>query len=129
MGFAIPVNRAVRIVSQIRNGHESPSIVIGAPGFLGVQVKDVDAATARNLGIPASGALIVAVVPGDPADQAGLTAGSVITSVNGTKVTSATTLGPALHVHNPGEQVTVGWVDPNGAKHTSTIRLITGPAV
>jgi S1-C subfamily serine protease len=129
VGFAIPVNRAVRIVGQIRGGHESPSIVIGAPGFLGVQVRDVDAATARNLGIPRSGALIVAVVPGDPADQAGLTAGSVVTSVNGTRVTSSTTLGPALHVHKPGERVTVGWVDPNGTKHTTEIRLTTGPAV
>ena len=128
VGFAIPVNRAVRIVGQIRGGQESPSIVIGAPGFLGVQVRDVNAATARNLGIPASGALIVAVVPGDPADQAGLTAGSVITSVNGTKVTSATTLGPALHVHKPGERVTIGWVDQSGS-HTSVIRLTTGPAV
>ena len=123
------MNRAVRIVNQIRNGQGSPSIVIGQPGFLGVQVRNVDAATARQLGIAAnSGALVVGVVPGDPAQQAGIPAGAVITSVNGTKISSADTLGPALHVHKPGEQVSVAWVDTNGT-HSAQIRLTSGPAV
>jgi serine protease Do len=68
------------------------------------------------------------IVPGGPADAAGITADSVITQVNNVTISSADDLGPALHVHAPGDSVQVTWV--NGTKtHTATISLTTGPAV
>jgi len=38
LGFAIPINRALSIANQIRNGQASSTITIGASGFLGVMV-------------------------------------------------------------------------------------------
>jgi S1-C subfamily serine protease len=53
----------------------------------------------------------------------------VITAVGNTSVDSAATLGNALHVYKPGANVAVTWVDGNGASHTKTLTLTTGPNI
>jgi S1-C subfamily serine protease len=129
LGFAIPTNGALSIVNEIRAGHASSDIIIGEVGFLGVQVGDLDAATAARLGLSVtSGALVVGVIPDTPAAEAGIPESAVITAIDGEKITSPDALGTALHGHKPGEQVRVTWVDQNGT-HTATVRLISGPAV
>jgi S1-C subfamily serine protease len=128
-GFAIPTNDAMAIISEIRAGHGSATIYLGQRGFLGVQVETLDPTTASQLGVSAtSGALVRGVVPGGPADAAGITPDSVIVRVNDVSISSADDLGPTLHVHAPGDSVQVTWV--SGTKtHTATVTLTTGPAV
>jgi S1-C subfamily serine protease len=127
--FAIPANAAVGIVNQIRAGHATSSIVIGQPGFLGVQVRDLDATTAAQLGLGVtSGALVVRVIPATPAAGAGMPGDAVITAIDGQRITSAQTLGPAIYTHKPGQQIQETWVDGSGI-HTATVTLIAGPAV
>jgi S1-C subfamily serine protease len=127
--FAITVNAAVGIANQIRAGHATSNIVIGQPGFLGVQVRNLDATTAAQLGLGVtSGALVIAVVPGMPASGIGMTGDSVITAIDGQSIASADALGPAIYTHKPGEKIEVTWVDRNGS-HTATATLIAGPAV
>ena len=63
------------------------------------------------------------------AEKAGLTVGSFITAVGSTSVDSTATLGNALHVYKPGASVAVTWVDGNGASHTKTLTLTTGPNI
>jgi S1-C subfamily serine protease len=129
VGFAIASNRALSVVNQVRAGDESGSIVIGPAGFLGVQVRSLDPQTADRLGLGVtSGALVIGVVPGTPAARAGIPQFAVITLVGGQAVRSAPSLGPALHSHEPGDQVSVTWVDRQGT-HTVTVVLIAGPAV
>jgi S1-C subfamily serine protease len=129
VGFAIPSSAALSIVNEIRAGHASSSIIIGPPGFLGVEVRELDAATASRLGLNAnSGVLVMGASPGTPAARAGIAEGSVITAIDGQKVSSIDALGSALHRHKPGEEIRVTWVDENGT-HTATARLISGPAV
>jgi S1-C subfamily serine protease len=129
VGYAIPTNAALRLVNRIRTGRGGSSIIIGQPGYLGVQVRTLDRPTAAHLGLSvSSGALVVAVIPGMPAAGVGMAQGAVITMVNGKRITSADTLGPALHVHQPGDQVRVTWVDASGT-HTATVSLVSGPAV
>ena len=129
VGYAIPSDAAIRIVNEIRAGHGSSSIIIGQAGFLGVEVRTLDAQSAAQLGLNvSSGALVVQAVPGTPAANAGIGQGAVITAIDGTRITSADSLGPALHVHRPGDQVRVTWVDASGT-HTSTVSLASGPAV
>ena len=129
VGFAIPANNAVDVVNQVRSGHRSPSIIIGPAGFLGVSVRNLDTTTASQLGLSAnSGALVVDVVPGTPAAKAGITRLSAITAIDGTKITTADSLGPAIHVHRPGDHIRVTWVDKNGT-HSATVSLVEGPAV
>jgi S1-C subfamily serine protease len=129
VGFAIPSNDALAIVQQIRAGNETSTIIIGPTGFLGVGVQDLNPDTAARLGLNVtSGALVLSVRPGTPAESAGITQESVITAIDGQKVASADALGTAIHQHDPGEQIQVTWVDGSGA-HTATVRLIAGPAV
>jgi S1-C subfamily serine protease len=129
VGFAIPTNTALGIVNEIRAGHASSSVIIGQPGFLGVQVRNLDSATASRLGLGVtSGALVVGVIPGTPAATIGIPRPAVITAIDGTTITSPDALGVALHSHKAGEQVRVTWIDQKGT-HTATVRLIAGPAV
>jgi S1-C subfamily serine protease len=129
VGFAIPTDDALRVVGQVRSGDGGPSVIIGQAGFLGIEVAPLDAATAARLGIDAtSGVVVSGLLPGGPAAQAGIQAGSVITGVDGTRVSSMEELGTLLHRHAPGEQVDVSWVDAGGT-HTATVTLTTGPAV
>ena len=128
VGFAIPSNDALGIVEQIRTGNETPAIIIGPTGFLGVGVQDLDSETAARLGLNVtSGALVLSVRPGAPAESAGITPRSVITSIDGQRVSSADALGTAIYRHDPGEQIRVTWVDRSGT-HSATVRLITNPA-
>ena len=129
IGFAIPSNDALAIVQQIRTGNESSTIIIGPVGFLGVGVQDLNPDTVARLGLNVtSGALVLTVRPGTPAESAGITQDSVITAIDGERVSSADALGTAIHRHDPGDQIEVTWVDGSGT-HTATVRLITGPAV
>ncbi len=129
VGFAIPTNAAVAVVDQIRAGRSSASVVIGRPGFIGVEVAPLDPASAAGLGLSAgSGVLVAGVIPGTPAARAGILPSSVITAVDGRPVTTVDALGAALHGHRPGEQVRITWVDGSGT-HTAILRLIAGPAV
>jgi len=130
VGFAIPTNTALTVVNQIRSGQASSEVILGQVGFLGVQVTDLTARNAAQLGLSStSGALITGVVAGSPAEDAGIGRYSVITSVDGTAIDSSATLGTALHSHRPGDQVAVAWVDNGGASHTASITLTTGPAI
>jgi S1-C subfamily serine protease len=128
IGFAIPTNDALGIVREIRAGNETSTIVIGPTGFLGVGgVQDLDSETAARLGLNVtSGALILSVRPGAPAESAGITPESVITGIGGQRVSSADALRTAIYQHDPGEQIRVTWVDGSGT-HSATVRLITSP--
>jgi len=129
VGFAIPINSAVGIVNQIRSGHATPDIIIGQPGFLGVQVRNLEAGEASRLGLNvSSGALVVGVVSGMPADKAGMRTPAVITAAAGHKVDSAESLGQVIFQFKPGQNISVTWVDRSGT-HTATFTLAAGPAV
>jgi S1-C subfamily serine protease len=129
VGYAIPLSNALDVVETIRSGGSDPRIVLGQPGFLGVQVETLDAARATNLGLNVdAGALVVGVVPGTPAADVGIPAPSVITGVDGASISSADELGPAIYRHKPGERIEVTWVDRAGT-HTEAVRLVAGPAV
>jgi S1-C subfamily serine protease len=74
-----------------------------------------------------SGALVGGVFCGTPASATGLQAGDVIVAVDGHAVTSASSLHAVVSTYRPGNTVTVSWVDPNGKKHTGSLKLAAGP--
>ena len=125
--FAIPVNQAMSIASQIEARTSSDTVHIGATGFLGVEVRA--AADAAANGVPAgSGAAVAGVLTGSPAARAGLTEGDVIVSAAGRSVSSPSALQSALGQHHPGDSVTIRWIDQFGQAHSATMVLTTGPA-
>ena len=94
IGFAIPIDHAKSVIERLRRGESAPPV-----GWLGVQTTDPDDGS--------RGALIVAVVNGEPADQAGLQEGDLITAVDGTPVTGASDLGGIVRDHRPGQRATI----------------------
>ena len=123
VGFAIASNTAVGVANRIRAHEQAADLTYGQVGFMGVSVQTLDAYTASQLGIGvSSGALVEGVQPGSPAAAAGITRYSVITNVAGSAVTSSSTLGTAVRSHQPGDRVSVTWVDKSGT-HTATLTL------
>ena len=116
--FAIPINKAVAIAKQIEAGNATLAH-IGPTAFLGVSVESPPEGT--------SGAMIASVVPGGAADQAGLAAGDVITSLDGNPVDSPTTLGTLMQHETPNASVEVDYTDANGVAQTATVTLGDGP--
>jgi S1-C subfamily serine protease len=116
--YAIPIDSALEIADRIDSGVETSTIHIGLPAFLGVSV------AGRGTG----GATVESLLSGGPAADAGITSGSVITAVDGTKVTSAASLKTALRKYDPSEKATVTWKGADGTTHTATVTLAAGPA-
>jgi S1-C subfamily serine protease len=127
VGYAVPTNTAVDIVNQIRAGGKgNPDIIMGQPGYLGVSVQPLTPAVAANLGLSSgSGMEVAQVVPGSPAEQAGIAQNSVITSIDGKAVGSQAALSQAIQSHKPGQQIRVVWVDQSG-QHSATVTLTSG---
>lgn len=121
-GFAIPIDQATSIANQIRSGKASSTVHIGDTAFLGVEVDTSQQAA----GTP--GAVISRVLPNGAAANAGITQGSVITSLGGSAVDSPTTLTNLIGRYHPGDKVSITWSDQNGQTHTTTVTLAKGPA-
>jgi S1-C subfamily serine protease len=118
-GFAIPINRAVSIVNEIHSGQGSSTVHLGLTAFLGVE------ASANSYG--QSGAAVTSVVPGSPAEAAGLTAGDLITSVGGQAIESPSELSAAVLTQRPGASVSTTYVDQYGTAQTANLTLASGP--
>lgn len=121
-GFAIPIDQALSIGSQIRSGRASATVHVGDTAFLGVEVDT----SSQAAGTP--GAVISHVLPNGAAQAAGLTDGSVITALGGASVDSPTTLTNLMGRYHPGDKVSITWSAPNGQTHTATATLAKGPA-
>ncbi len=121
-GFAVPIDQARSIAQQIIDGRSSSTVHIGVPGFLGVQL-----VPGSPQGTSTAGVQVAGVVPGSPAEGAGIQQGDVITAVDGHAVASAADLHDAVSPHHPGDTVTVAWTDAAGKKHTARLRLGSGP--
>ena len=84
---------------------------------------------ARARSRPAStGALVLGVLCGTAAQSDGLGAGDVITSVDGHPVTTPGSLTGITAEYHAGAVISVDWEGPGGGKHTSSIKLGSGPA-
>ena len=133
--FAIPIDEAAQTALQIVSDHPVATTHIGPSAFLGVSVGPTNSSSggfgfsgASGSGSTVSGVPIASVLNGEPAQKAGLAAGDVITSLNGSSVGSRTALSTLMLAHHPGDLVRVGWTDTSGTAHTKTIQLASGPA-
>jgi S1-C subfamily serine protease len=75
-----------------------------------------------------SGALILGVLCGTPAQAGGLRAGDVILAVDGQAVTTPGSLTGITEKYHPGDVVSVRWQGTGGARHTTSMKLDSGPA-
>jgi putative serine protease PepD len=91
VGFAIPIEQVEVTADQILRTGEARYPVIGAK---------VD--TGEDEG---QGAKISVVLPGTPAEKAGLREGDLVTQLDGTRVTDGISLIVAIRSHRPGDDV------------------------
>ena len=81
IGFAIPVDQVKGIIAQLKSDGEVTR------GWLGVTIQDLKGDLAEYYGVEGkSGVMVADVVPGDPADKAGVKPKDIITKVNGKKI-------------------------------------------
>jgi S1-C subfamily serine protease len=125
-GYAVPVDRAMDIAELVRDGVERDGVYVGSDrAVLGVAIEDATSGFGR-LGGTASGATVLQVERGGAADDAGISAGDTIVSIDGAGTGSSDDLRDALQGHHPGDSVEVGWVDAAGDVREATVELGAG---
>lgn len=127
IGFAIPIDIARPILEQALAG-----VPLSRP-WIGVRYTALDLRVARENDLSVSaGAWIMAdgttspIVPGSPAERAGLKGGDIITAVNETAIDGAHPLQDLLVQYSPGTTITLT-VLRDGSLITITVELGTRP--
>ena len=76
---------------------------------MGIQMQDLTPALASAFNIKQQhGAVIAGIIPGSPAEKAGLQRGDVVTAINGQTVDSATKLRNRIALMQVGDFVSLG---------------------
>ena len=121
IAFAIPADTVKKVVSQLK---DKGSVT---RGWIGVQIQSVTPEIADSLGLKSQqGALVAEPQSGGPAAKAGIEAGDVITSVNGTAIKDARELARQIGGLPPGTSVKLALLH-KGAEKTVTMTLGTLP--
>jgi putative serine protease PepD len=105
IGYAVPVETVRRVVDELLERGEVRH------AYLGVSLEERD-----------EGVSLGEVVPGGPADDAGLRAGDVILALGGTEVASPDEVRAAVDSREPGDEVRVR-VRRDGDTRTFTVEL------
>jgi serine protease Do len=102
IGFAIPVNMARKVYADLLRDGEVTR------GWLGVSIQPLDPALAEALGVSdRRGALVGGVIPGSPADKAGIRRGDVITTIDDREILDPNTLLNHIALLTPGSWATI----------------------
>jgi len=109
LGFAIPMNQALRIMNEIIDTGKATRPVLGV--FF-----DQSFASGK-------GAKISSLTPNDGAQKAGIPVGAIITSIDGIRITDYVAAIVRIRSHAPGDKVTVIVTMPTGGSKTFNITL------
>lgn len=132
VGFAVPINTAKRLLTQLQSGAQIEPVWLGITGL------PLDTTIAKDQGLSVEqGVLVTSVVPGGPADQAGLRGGQgqneriplggdVITAIDGQAVVDLGEVADQLSGHAPGDTVTLT-VIRDGQEQQITVTLQAWP--
>ena len=121
IGFAIPIDMAAQIVGQLKENGEVTR------GWLGVNIQDLKGDLAEYYGSKHSeGVLVTDVVPGNPADKAGIKAKDIITAVNGEKVQNSRELTAKAATLPVGETTKITVVR-DGKEKTFDVKVAKRP--
>ncbi len=103
IGFAIPINKAKRIVKELLRAGEVQ------PPWLGLDLQELTPELKRHFALPAEGGgvLVSDVYGNSPADRAGVKRGDVVLVVGGTAVTTLSDYQDALAEFTTGDRITL----------------------
>jgi len=121
IGFAIPTHMVTAVVSQLAATGKVNR------GVIGVSITDILPEMAKNLGLEnTQGAFVNALVPGSPAQAAGVKAGDVITAVDGKPVRTSQDLKNRLGLMTVGTSVELA-VNRDGKKMNIKVAIGKSP--
>lgn len=103
MCFAIPISRAIPILNELM---ARETLTDEEKGALGISTRTVDDDIAYLYGWP-TGAYIVEVLSGSPAEEAGLYLGDIVTNVNGVTISTSEQLVAAISSYRHGTTITL----------------------
>ncbi len=122
LSFAIPIDTAMKIKEDLQKFGKVNH------GRIGVAVQDVTKDLANSFKLDkAAGALIGGVEKDSPADKAGLTAGDVITAIDGKAVEGATDISRAIGGMKPGDTARLT-VHRNGKTQDVVVKVGSAPS-
>ncbi|MCK6503246.1 Do family serine endopeptidase [Myxococcota bacterium] len=98
IGFAVPIDMVSAMLDDLKQDGRV------ARGWIGVGLRPLDDVLKEQLGAD-QGVVVSAVYPDNPAAQAGLAPGDVITAVDGQSITEADEVIRAIGLKKPGETV------------------------
>ena len=117
VGFALPSNTVVQVYNQLTGPDHRVQ-----RGSIGIEFNaQENPAIARVYGVQ-SGITISSVVPGSPAERAGLKVGDTIVSVDGKPVKNGDELVSDIAGRRPGSKVTLGYFR-NGKKEEAAVTV------
>ena len=115
VGFAIPINLAIRVMEDLV--YEGRVI----RGYAGISVQDITPSLQKALDLKTTeGAIVADVVNGQPADKAGIKSGDIILNVSGEVVENANQLRNQIAFVRPGQKVPLTLLR-NGKKRKITL--------
>lgn len=121
IGFAVPANLArVMMERIIKDGKVTR-------GYLGVDIQPLNSDLAKEFNVPVSyGALVADVMPGTPAQKAGIKTRDVIVGLDGKKITDDRQLRLAISELEPQTKAVLQ-LYRDGQKQTLTVSLAARP--
>jgi serine protease Do len=123
VGFTVPINLARHVMERLISGGKV------ARGYLGVHMQDVDADLAPFFNLPGqNGVLVDDVMPGAPAEKAGIKPGDFVTEFNGKKVDDGNSLQLAISECAPGSDAAMKLIR-SGVVTNVAVKLAELPVV
>jgi S1-C subfamily serine protease len=119
VGFALPINQVKKIIDQVKEKGQ-----ISVP-FLGVRYVVIDQTIQKQNNLPFDYGVLatrgqtisdLAVIPGSPADKAGIVENDIILEADGQKITADNQLSDIIAKHNVGEEMTLKIWHKGGTK-------------
>jgi serine protease Do len=102
IGFAIPIDRAKRIVADLISYGEVQ------PAWIGILAQDIARAATKHQGISRSqGVLVRGIEAGSPADEAGVAPGDVVVTIGGHRVENTDEWETRLRDHAAGSLIDI----------------------
>ena len=114
LGFSIPINEAKRVIDELISTGKSTRPVLGV--FF-------------DTTYTGSGAKIARLSAGEGADKAGIPVGSIIRSIDGTRITDQVAAIVKIRSYAPGTKVTVVVDLPSGGSKTFKVTLGSAPSL
>lgn len=121
IGFAIPSAEIETLLPTLENGNAA----VSAPGYMGVDIATLTPQLRAEYGFtPKAGAVIISVVPGGPADQAGLELADVIVAIGPKPVASVSDLQAAVQSARAGQSIKVTYYRGT-SRRTVSVTLVS----